>query len=276
MNGKFMKKQDTETPDFMATIDELSLWSAPFGLKLLDVIGLKRNMYVLDLGCGLGFPLIELAERLGGSCRAVGLDPWKAALERAGQKCAIRGIENAFMVDGVAEHMPFPGRIFDLIVSNNGVNNVQDMVQTFSECRRVAKPGAQMVLTLNLDGTMVEFYGVFIQVLKERGMEEEIEKIRQHIYAKRRPLDEIRRTLIASGFRVQNEIHESFRLRYADGTAMLNHGMIKNWFAPAWKDLLDTEDVRSVFETVEERLNEQAKTVGGMTLTVPFITMDCS
>jgi hypothetical protein len=228
-------KGGIENPDFVSTIDELSLWSAPFGLKLLDTVEMKKNMAMLDLGCGLGFPLIELAER-----------------------------------------MPFSDCRFDLIVSNNGVNNVQNMAQTFRECRRVAKPGAQMVLTLNLDQTMKEFYDVFIQVLKERGLMDEIEKTRLHIYAKRRPLDEIRRMLDESGFFVRKVIHDTFRFRYADGTAMPNHGMIKYWFAEAWKGVLKPADVQPVFETVENRFNKQALTGGGMTLTVPFVTLDCA
>jgi hypothetical protein len=44
-------------------IDELPLWSAHFGLKLLDSIKMKKNMNVLDIGSGLGFPAIEVAMR---------------------------------------------------------------------------------------------------------------------------------------------------------------------------------------------------------------------
>jgi hypothetical protein len=56
---------DPDDPEFVSIIDELPLWSAPFGLKLLDIINLKHSMKVLDIGCGLGFPLIEIAQRLG-------------------------------------------------------------------------------------------------------------------------------------------------------------------------------------------------------------------
>jgi len=270
-----METPDIENPEFVSAIDALQLWSAPFGMKLLDLVEMKKHMRVLDLGCGLGFPLIELAQRLGSSCTAVGLDPWKRALERARLKIRMNGIQNAEVFLGVAEGMPFRDGGFDLIVSNNGVNNVQNMEITFQECGRVAKPGAQMVLTLNLERTMFEFYDVFIEVLKERHLENETEKTHQHIVAKRRPLDEIRNMLAKAGFTVRNEIHDAFRLRYADGTAMLNHSTIRFWFMPAWKRVLRESDVQAVFETVEQRLNRLAENKGGLDLTVPFVTIDC-
>jgi len=45
--------------------DELPIWSAPFGLKLLEFIDYKPNITAIDLGFGTGFPLIEIAMRLG-------------------------------------------------------------------------------------------------------------------------------------------------------------------------------------------------------------------
>jgi hypothetical protein len=44
--------------------DELPLWSAPFGLKLLEHIEYKKNLTALDIGFGNGFPLTELDMRL--------------------------------------------------------------------------------------------------------------------------------------------------------------------------------------------------------------------
>ena len=48
-----------------AAYDELPLWSAPFGLKLLEVVALRPGIVALDIGCGTGFPVLELAQRLG-------------------------------------------------------------------------------------------------------------------------------------------------------------------------------------------------------------------
>ena len=43
--------------------------------RLLKHVPLGRNLRVLDVGCSTGFPLLELAQRLGPTCAVVGLDP---------------------------------------------------------------------------------------------------------------------------------------------------------------------------------------------------------
>ena len=54
MKKYLMQKVDTEDPQLVSVIDDLPLWSAPFGLKLLDIIPVRRGMRVLDVGGGPG------------------------------------------------------------------------------------------------------------------------------------------------------------------------------------------------------------------------------
>ena len=161
MNFYNRKEYDLNEPDMVSALDELSLWSAPFGLKLLDTIKLKQNMTVMDIGFGLGFPAIEIAARLGKSGHVYGIDPWKLAITRAEQKISALGLTNITLYEGCAEKIPMTDNCISLIVSNNGINNVQNLEQVFSECRRIAEAGAQFTATVNLDGTMHEFYEIF-------------------------------------------------------------------------------------------------------------------
>ena len=71
---------------FINTFDEAPLWSAAFGLLLLKHLELKPNLTVIDIGSWAGFPLMELAGRMGNSCTLYGIDPWKNANSLARQK----------------------------------------------------------------------------------------------------------------------------------------------------------------------------------------------
>src|SRR5664280_2828971 len=74
-----MKKylsNDFDFTEYVNVSDECSIWSAPFGLKLLDYIDYKQNISALDIGFGTGFPLTEIALRLGESSTVYGIDPW--------------------------------------------------------------------------------------------------------------------------------------------------------------------------------------------------------
>src|ERR1017187_1721464 len=105
---------DFSSPHVLAAYDELPLWSAMFGLLLLEEVPMHGVATVLDIGCGTGFPLIELAERLGPRAHVHGIDPWHAALARAAEKIVSRATPNVTLHEGTASAMPFADGMFDL------------------------------------------------------------------------------------------------------------------------------------------------------------------
>jgi len=261
--------------DLVSIIDELPLWSAPFGFKLLDMIELKPGINALDIGCGLGFPLIELALRLGTSSKVFGIDPWERGIERINLKIRKLDLKNVTVNKGVAEKLSFEDNFFDLIVSNNGINNVEDIGSTLSECYRTSKPGAQLTITLNLENTMIEFYDVFEEILIKNGLDNAALKMKDQIYSKRKPLDETRQSLDEAGFEIQTIDEDSFQINFLDGATMFEHYLIKYWFLDGWKSVVHSDDLENIFELVEKRFNEIAREAGEICLTVPFVTLDC-
>lgn len=264
-----------DDPDLVSVIDELPLWSAPFGLKLLDTIELKPNINALDIGCGLGFPLIEVSQRLGASSKIYGIDPWKTAIDRINLKIKTYDIKNVEAIEGVAETLPFENNFFDLIVSNNGINNVEDIKLSLAECYRVSKPNAQLTITMNLEDSMIEFYDVFESTLIKNGLKDEVKKMKDQIYSKRKPLEEIKTLLSNSGFEIKSISEDNFILRFLDGPTMFNHYLIKYWFLDGWKSILKPKDLENIFEQLEQKLNEIAKEKGEVKLTIPYVTIDC-
>ena len=97
---------DEKDPELISVIDDLPLWSAPFGLRLLEIIELRKHINVLDIGCGLGFPLIELSQRLGNTCNIYGIDPWAEAIERAKLKKKVYNIENVKLLMSLRKKCP--------------------------------------------------------------------------------------------------------------------------------------------------------------------------
>lgn len=254
--------------------DEWPIWSAPFGLNLLEKIDYKPGITALDIGFGAGFPLIELAQRLGESTTVYGIDPWQDAIRRVQKKISYFDISNIRIIEGHAESIPLENHTVDLIVSNNGINNVSDMGKVLSECSRIIKTGGQFVHTLNLDKSMFEFYAELEEVLAEMHMSREIDLMRQHIYEKRRPLDEILSMMRRNNFILKDLEHDQFCYKFTDGSAMLNHSFIRLAFMDSWKKLLPADKVEPVFEEVELRLNEKSRMLGGMNLSIPFVLIN--
>jgi len=275
MDNYLKTNYDLNNAETVSVIDELPLWSAPFGLSLLNKIKYKKNITALDIGSGLGFPLLEVAMRLGNSCKVYGIDRWEAAVERIKTKIKLYGISNVEIITGVAENIPLPDNSVDLIFSNNGLNNVNDLEAVLNECSRVSKIGSQLLFTFNTDKTMIEFYSVLEDVLREKDMHEEIEMMKQHIYKKRRPAEEFVKLLTDRGYKVNDLAKHGFEYSFADGSAMFNHFLITLAFIGSWKEIVPEERQKEVFAVVEKRLNEIAENEGVFKLSVPYILMDC-
>ncbi|MBN1163607.1 MAG: methyltransferase domain-containing protein [Candidatus Krumholzibacteriota bacterium] len=269
------QKFDLNDPELVSIMDELPLWSAPFGLRLLDTIKMEPGIQALDVGCGCGFPVLELAQRLGASGKVYGIDPWGAALERAVLKVRRYGLKNVMIIRGVGERLPFRDRSFDLIVSNNGLNNVGDLEATLAECYRVSRPNAQFAFTFNLEETMAEFYAVLRETLVENGLNDGVMKMQEHIRSKRKPLEEVKEAVRRAGFSLRDLRRDSFNIRFSDGSAMLHSFLIRLAFMDPWKEIIDPGDREIIFTRVEDKLNRGAEAQGGVSLTVPFVTLDC-
>ena len=251
---------DFNSPDVINAYDELPLWSAMFGLLLLEEVPLTGIRTALDVGCGTGFPLIELAERLGPASHVHGIDPWAPALQRARSKVASRRTKNVTIHEGSANAMPFDDSSFDLIVSNLGLNNFDDRAGAMRECRRVARNGATLAITTNLQGHMREFYAAFEGVL--RG--DEIARLREHV-AHRATIPGVRTLLEDAGFRVTRVVEREGVMRFANGTALLQHYFIQLGFLDAWKDVAKGRDEEAL-ANVRDRLDA----AGELRLTIPM------
>lgn len=261
-------KVDLSAPGTIAAYDELPLWSAMFGLLLLEHIPLKNVHLALDVGCGTGFPLIELAERLGPNTQVHGIDPWSAALTRATEKISGRGIKNVTVHEADATKMPFDDGTFDLIVSNLGVNNFDDRVGSMRECRRVTKVGGIVALTTNLQGHMQEFYEAFDRVLQECPDVGARRLLREHV-AHRATVPGVRQLLEDARFSVKRVVEKTSCMRFANATALFNHHFIKLGFLDGWKTVVPGRE-EEVFTHLARILDETVSAAGELRLTIPM------
>lgn len=270
---EYLAYQFNDTPEFISTFDELPLWSASFGLLLLKHLELRPNLTVLDIGSGAGFPLIELAGRLGKSCTLYGIDPWTNANSRARQKIKNYELPNVEIIEGSAEQIPFESNTVDLIVSNLGINNFDKPQIVFNECNRVLKPNGRLVLTTNLNGHWKEFYTVFEETLTGLGKNEIAAKLVFH-QEHRGTVESIAKLFTDSRFKVTRFFEDSFEMKFLDGSAFLNHHFVKLGWLSSWRDLLPPEELELIFTLLEKNLNSYSAKAGGLRLTVPMVYIE--
>jgi len=254
--------------------DEVSVWSAHFGQLMLQHLKPKHNLTILDLACGTGYPLFQLAYLYGASCKVIGLDIWSTALKRAEQRRQYFGLEHLELVKYNGTTYPFPDNHFDLITSNVGVNNFDDPASALAECHRVLKPNGHIAITTNTIGHMQAFYTVFHDILKAHGNNEYIERLIQH-ENHRGTIASHRALLENAGFSIITETSDSFTWRFLDGTTLFNHPVIRMGFLPAWLSVINKEAaIQPIFNAIEKQLNQIASDNGELSLTIPILYLE--
>jgi len=111
------------------------LWALMRRAGLPDGVGANR---ILDAGCGTGRNLAEFG--VLGAAR--GVDPSPAAIEF----CRRRGLTG--VSEAGIEELPFDDGAFDLILATDVLEHVERDDLAAAELRRVAAPGAVLVVTV--------------------------------------------------------------------------------------------------------------------------------
>lgn len=270
----YLRRQvDLTDPRIASACDEVSFWSARFGRLLYDHVPLTTDGRVLDLGCGNGFPLFELAHTMGEDSLFVGVDVWAHALRRAARKLDVYDLPHVALVHADGAQLPFGDASFDLIVSNVGVNNFADPVACLNECHRVLRVGGRLVLTTNLVGHMREFYSMFGELLAEEGRETEKTRLDAQ-EAHRSTTEQLLDRLEHAGLTIEQTVEDDFLLRYADGSALLRHSLTWLGFLDGWKSILEPDRVETTFSTLEARLNARAAELGELRMRVPMLYVE--
>lgn len=101
---------------------------------------------VVDVGCGAGQALRDLAARTGEHVGFIGVEPAKSMREHAAAN--LTGFKNITILDGRFENLPLETGTVDYLYSILAFHWVTDLERSAAELARVLKPEGEMVLHL--------------------------------------------------------------------------------------------------------------------------------
>lgn len=118
---------------------------------ILHAAGVRLHGRTLENGCGVGMYVEQLAN-LGADVTGLEYEFERAAdaLSRASK-----------IINAAGEFLPLPASTFDLILSHEVLEHVQDDAQAVREMVRVLKPGGRIVLFVPNRGYPFETHGVY-------------------------------------------------------------------------------------------------------------------
>ncbi|HEY3954622.1 MAG TPA: methyltransferase domain-containing protein [Streptosporangiaceae bacterium] len=99
----------------------------------------------LDVGCGPGLLVEEIADRVGPAGQVTGIDIAHSMLDLARRRCARFGTR-VTINEADATHLPFDDAEFDAGVSTQVYEYVSGVGSALAELHRVLKPGGRVVI----------------------------------------------------------------------------------------------------------------------------------
>jgi arsenite methyltransferase len=120
-----------------------------------EALGAAPGERVLDAGCGPGFYVAEILERVGPSGSVVGVDASAPMLAVAAKRC--EGHANVDFHEGDVTALPVPDSSFDRVLSVQVLEYVSDIPAALAELRRVLRTGGR-VLIWDVDWATVSWH----------------------------------------------------------------------------------------------------------------------
>lgn len=115
----------------------------PFGLAAMERLAPKPGERVLDVGCGTGQTLLELADAVGPRGHVLGVDISEQMLGRAKERVAARGASHVDLVLGDAQTHAF-GERFDAAFSRFGIMFFRDSEAALRNLLGALEPGGRL------------------------------------------------------------------------------------------------------------------------------------
>lgn len=112
---------------------------------MMEMLKPASGERVLDIGCGPGFMMRDLADAVGPQGRVDGIDVSEPMCELARVRLSNAAAPIGLRLGG-AEELPYADGCFDAVVLSQVLLYVHDVPRALSEVRRVLKPGGRCLI----------------------------------------------------------------------------------------------------------------------------------
>lgn len=199
---------------------------------VISMLDAKPSELILDVGCGTGRDLIQLAKT---GCTCIGIDFSSKMIEESREELSKNGITAVELEIGDATNLRFPDRMFDKVFASEVIEHIPDYSNAISEMARVLKPAGYLVITTP---NRRSIYGFDRYVIREKFLRRNW----PHPYDSWKTFDELVSALNNNGFTIT-----SFT-----GACYIPGSLVPRCFPKIMKKLLVT--IGGIFESSLSRM----------------------
>jgi ubiquinone/menaquinone biosynthesis C-methylase UbiE len=235
-------------------------WRELFDQLVDEEVKLPAEGKFLDAGCGTGGYAIELAARLGDKAQVVGIDDSAERLEIATGKAEMKKLDNVRFAQGHLESLGVASEDFDFVLADVSLiappelpDRLDDILH---ELKRVARPGATVVLKLATRGSFDEFYSIYWEALYNADLLEYTAQLEDLIH-ERMTIEQVETATREAGFLQVETLTEKQRFDFATAESFFSAPLIEQAFLGHWLGILASEqeeqEVREALTRIIDR-----------------------
>jgi ubiquinone/menaquinone biosynthesis C-methylase UbiE len=255
-----MARKRTPRVDKLAQIyDEevLPIWSMRFGRMLLRKIETPpQKSMILDVGCGTGYPALEILRKLDDQSRIIAIDCASEMLNVARKKAGdLSGKRIFFRTETIDKKLSFATDVYDVVVANDAVWELDDPRAAITDFARVCKPGGFVLVTMPLAGSWAEFYDIYREVLVKHDHHEILRKLEEELQRAPDP-EQARQWLEEAGLLDVTVETEQFDLLFRSAREFFFAPVIEYGPLPQWKEIAGKgETMQEIFWHIKEAID---------------------
>lgn len=224
------------TPEDAALYDAhvVPRYSTLFGRLLLSELPAQERLQVLDVGCGTGYPALEVLRRLGDGGRVIAIDSEAALIDLARTRALDEAGRRIFFKVESAEELSFGDEVFDVVIGNLALGAFQSPARALSEMERVLVPSGRLLLTQALEGTFEEVLDMFRELALKHDDGQLAQRV-ERIAARYPSASTLEAAVTAAGFAEVSVRVEEFQITFPSAADVFTDPMMRIVAVPEWR-----------------------------------------
>jgi ubiquinone/menaquinone biosynthesis C-methylase UbiE len=216
-------------------------YSSLFGRMLLARLPRDERVQILDVGCGSGYPALDVLRRMGPGSRIVAVDPDAALVDLARRRALDEAGRRLFFKVVAADALPFGEDVFDLVTANLALATFQQPEGALSEMYRVLTRGGRLLLTQPLVGTFEEVLDMFREVALKRD-DTALGQRTARIAARYPEAGTLEAVVRGAGFEAVEIRTEELQIPFGSAAEIFTDPMIRFVALPEWRWIAGFEE----------------------------------
>ncbi len=133
--------------------------------KVISLLNIQSNVRFLDIGCGTGWAVGQVAKLVNGKGLFYGVDLSEKMIEKA--KSNFSDQDNFHFLQANSESIPLDDNFFDIIICTNSFHHYLHPEKALKEMSRLLKAGGKLcILDPLADARIIKFWDVIAKLLE--------------------------------------------------------------------------------------------------------------